>query len=195
MSSTKQIENIYAVVEGPSEAKYFTTLSRFCGENDIKISFKVEPAFGSSVKKIKVALKKLGRKAKNKDIFIFLDYDKFKREEAFLIDYKTLNRHIFFFEYCFEDFLIRHLPEESYIRWRAICEKVGHYNDPMKNHTLVQEIQAIFNKYKKGRLPEELSTITEMHISNLKKRKDSFKENGIKKVSLFILGPLVLNRI
>jgi len=181
------IENICVVVEGLSDYRYLGKLSRYFREKNIPLAFKAEQAYGSTVGKIKQAAKKLNKKYKRGKIHVFLDYDKFKREESNIEEYSSCGiKNIFFFEYNYEDFLVSHLSDEENNNWKKICLKTGHYDRPMTSDILEEQIKNIFPGYKKGTVPDKLDPITDIHIENLKSHKTNAREKNIEHAADFI---------
>lgn len=173
-----QIANIYIVVEGSSEKSFFTKLNAYCAQMGIPINFKVENAEGHTLKKVLAAVKIAGRKIKKDtgrvlqtDVFVFLDYDVFKRGEDIAPFYARLPR-LYFFEYSFEDFLVSLLPDEKTKKWNRICEEKGHYQIPMNSATVEACIKTIFPNYRKGICP--LHEITQEHVQRM--RQSNFRE-------------------
>ena len=164
-------KNIYIVVEGSSEQSFFTRLNAFCFNKEIPISFKVENAEGYKWPKLAAAIKKAGKKLNNDNealfqhVLVFLDYDVFKRGEDLSIYNRKLGNNLYFFEFCFEDFLDSLLPEKQQQHWKEICTAQDHYNNPMKSSTAERFIKQVFPTYHKGICP--FIEITDTHIKNM----------------------------
>lgn len=188
----QQIRNIYIVVEGSSEKSFFTKLNSYCAQQEIPISFKIENAEGHTLKKVLNAVRKAGKKIKKDprgvlltNVVVFLDFDVFKRKEK-LEPYNQKLKHLYFFEYSFEDFLVSLMSQEQRQLWDNICQEQGHYQNPMTADIVETYIKHIFPHYHKGICP--LSDITKEHIQQM--RRDSFREN-IVHVESFLLNYLM----
>jgi hypothetical protein len=109
------------------------------------------------VKKIWNTVQGKRDKKNNEEVWLVLDYDRFKRSENNVSSYKFAGNNLYFFVMNFEDFLTQHLDGQTLSRWQNICIRQNHFKKPMPNDALMQNIVLIFPEYKKGSIPFDLN--------------------------------------
>jgi hypothetical protein len=154
---------IIVLCEGLSEETYIVCLNRFFNSQPNNLIRLVPKIIGGKNAVLK-SWKKIKAENRNFRCVIWLDKDVYKRREMSL---PKISPDVFLFNtYNFEDFLVMHLGQESVMKWQEICCNLNHFLTPMTSKVCEESITQIFEKYKKGSMPNEV-TISSESLANL----------------------------
>ncbi len=157
------------VCEGNSENAYIQELNRFLDDGDYSFTFVSNPIRNGHYKAVTSKYQDVKRKSPRSDIFIWVDKDTYQRNDDNDGDNYSRKPSKFpdfmFSFFNFEDFLVMHMDEMIVLKWQDICEKHGHFENPMYSEQYMPLLREnIFPNYKKGEIPFE---ITKENFENL----------------------------
>lgn len=157
------------VCEGNSENAYIQELDRFLDSNDYPFTFVSTPIRNGHYKAVTSKYQDVKKRSPRSNIFIWVDKDTYQRNDNNDGDNYSCKPAKFpnfmFSFFNFEDFLVMHMDETIVLEWQDICEKRGHFKNPMHSEQYLPLLKKnIFPNYKKGELPFE---ITKEHFENL----------------------------
>lgn len=162
-----QNKYINVICEGKSECNYLQAINRLLREAGIGLVLKAQDAGGGMYKKVEKAYKQCVRDERHAVAWIWVDSDLYKRNDnECMTAYNNKPKGIpdfLFSVYNFEDFLILHLPDDKVAKWISIC-KADHLSIPLHSDQHTTKLADFFPDYKKGKLPSELSELSEKHV-------------------------------
>jgi hypothetical protein len=154
---------IIVLCEGLSEETYIICLNKFLNSQTDNLIRLVPKIIGGKNAVLK-SWKKIKAENRNFRCVIWLDKDVYKRQEVLL---PKISPDVFLFNtYNFEDFLVMHLGYKSVMKWQEICCRLNHFLTPITSKVCEENIMQIFEKYRKGSMPNEV-TINSESLANL----------------------------
>ncbi len=162
---------IHILCEGPSERAYIQQINRLLHEHDIPVIFLATVTQGGNYPHvIREYSKLIHRKPTPKNVWIWLDYDLYLRDDKFCWEtYCNRSKTIpsFYFSIQnFEDYLSLHLPRKKRDQWIAIMRKYNHWRWPTHGKVYTPLFRKHVGRYDKGTI--RTGFITERSLTNLK---------------------------
>ena len=175
--------NYIVVCEGRSEFAYLNELNRFLrelGKTKIKQTKMFIPKIVGTGDYYPVVkeFKKQKKENKNTPIAIWVDYDRYCRNDNHNKD-DYADRNVskipnFLFNYhSFEDFFVMHYDDEVLNRWQDICQLQNHFTQPLKSDMAESLLrQHLFPEYAKSSLLPDF-VVSKEGLSNLFRHQQS----------------------
>lgn len=156
--------------EGASEKAYIQELNRYLEEEDIPLRFIPRPSNGGQYTPVVRKYKEVRRDNKTTEIFIWVDYDRYQRNDNSDADnYRSKSDDIpnfLFSNKNFEDFLCMHLNRSEMVRWWTSCVGRDHFSTPSHSNEYMPVFRAFIGEnYEKGAMPINISCHT---LNNLR---------------------------
>ncbi|NCP67833.1 RloB domain-containing protein [bacterium] len=168
------MRHIYVFCEGDTEYNYVQKLNRVLRENDCQdLSFTTVNMNGGLtasgyVSKIKSEIrKKQSKDYKNfQEIYIWLDYDIFKRANIAVDEVKkeisslkagSKNLIVILNYMNGEDFMVLNYPKVKVLEWNQKCIGKNHFENPMDSVSCIEEFNKVLPDYQKGHFPMDIA--------------------------------------